>query len=170
MSKIIKTAKKLLNDDKGFIIAIVVALVILTFLMVNYYFVNRPLPEGYNTISLLDSQNKAVNYPELVVLNQNSTFTVNVNVENHMGQTEQYRVLLKTAQNIESLPVNSPPVDTYEKTLGDGQKWSMPSTVTLSSTGNFSVVFELYMYDSAANLYKFDSYNLCVLNVQVVNS
>ena len=45
----------------------------------------RPQAEPYNTIYLLDANKKAVDYPEVLVANQNSTFNVYVDVENHMG-------------------------------------------------------------------------------------
>ena len=170
MSKIVTKAKKLLSDDKGFVVAIAVALIIVSYLMLSYYFVNRPLPVGYSTISMLDSENKTDNYPELVVLNHNNTFTVNLKVENHMGKTEQYKVLAKTVPVVEDIPIDAPPVASYEETILDGGAWSIPATITLNNEGNWSVAFELYRYIPESSLYRFDSYNLCVLNVQVVSS
>jgi uncharacterized membrane protein len=167
--KIEKTVKKLLSDDKGYVIAIVVALFIVSYLLLSYYFVYRPIPEGFSNISLLDTDHKAVNYPELLVLGHNNTFSVYVNVENHMGKAEQYKVLVKTTQNLEVLPINATAINTYEKTVAEGERWSTLSTVTLNQTGYYNVVFELYIYNPDSSTYRFDNYNIGVLNIQVTN-
>ena len=62
---------------------------------------------GYMTIYLLDGQGQAVDYPEVLVSGQNSTFTVQVVVENHMGNTTDCQVLVKTTQDLSSIPVSS---------------------------------------------------------------
>lgn len=170
MSKIGKTAKKLLSDDKGFVVAIAIALIIVSYLMLSYYFVYRPIPEGYSAIGILDYQNQAVDYTELVVLNQNNTFTVNLNVENHMGTSQQYKVLMKTVENIEVIPVETPPIATYEETVADGKTWNIQPTITLNDTGYYSVVFELYRHPLGESVYQFDNYNICILNVHVVSN
>jgi hypothetical protein len=42
------------------------------------------------------------------------------------------------------------------------------STITIDKPGNYSVIFELWLYDKDAEELKF-SENACVLNVEVVN-
>jgi uncharacterized membrane protein len=168
--KIEKTVKKLLSDDKGYVIAIVVALFIVSYLLVSYYLVYRPIPEGFSNINLLDTDHKAVNYPETVVIGHNNTFSVYVNVENHMGKAEQYKILVKNAQSLEVLPINASAINTYEKTVADGEAWSTPTTVTLDQVGNYNVVFELYIYNPDTSTYQFDPYYLfAILNVKVTN-
>jgi uncharacterized membrane protein len=169
MSKLQKTVKKLLSDDKGFVIAIVVALFVVSFLLLNYYFVNRPIPTGFSNIDLLDTNHQASNYPEVAVLGQNNTFSLYVNVENHLGKSMQYKVLVKATQDVAVLPVAATPINTYEKTVADGETWSTLSTVTLNDAGNWSVVFELYTYNPESSTYSFNNNNLAVLNVKVIN-
>ena len=70
----------------------------------------RPAPAGYSTIYVLDSQNKAANYPSVLVANQNSTFNVPVTVVNNMGGTVQYEVLVKITNDLTTLPVNTQPI------------------------------------------------------------
>ena len=74
-----------LNEEKGYAVAIFLALIIVSATVIGYYVVFRPQAEPYNTIYLLDANKKAVDYPEVLVANQNSTFNVYVNVENHMA-------------------------------------------------------------------------------------
>ena len=80
-----KTGKSLqLNDDKGYIIAVALALIVVSSILVGYYLVSRLPPEGYTTIYMLDSQKKAMDYPELLVINgneKNNTFNVWIVVE-----------------------------------------------------------------------------------------
>jgi uncharacterized membrane protein len=158
-----------LNDDKGYAVAIFLALIIISSLLVGYYVLFKPAPVGYNTIYLLDSQNKATNYPNLLISNVNSTFTVPVTVENHMGTTTQYEVLVKITNNLSTFPVNAQPIETYQMSLRDGQSWQKPVTVTENQVGSYSVVFELWEYKPDSGTYQF-TYDYCVLNIQVVAS
>ncbi|MCL5949395.1 MAG: DUF1616 domain-containing protein, partial [Candidatus Bathyarchaeota archaeon] len=72
-----------LNEEKGYAVAIFLALIIVSATVLGYYVVLRPQAEPYNTIYLLDAQKKAIDYPEVLVANQNSTFNVYVDVVNH---------------------------------------------------------------------------------------
>jgi len=157
-----------LNDEKGFTVAVFLALVILSAIAVSYFAFFRPAPSGYSTISLLDSQNKAVNYPEVLVANQNSTFNVWVNVVNNMGGTVQYQVLVKITQNPTTFPVNTQSTDVYNITIGNGQSWQKSVTVTENQIGSYSVVFELWQYNQDSGAFQFTS-DYCVLNIQVIS-
>ncbi len=161
-----------LNDDKGFVVAIVLALVIIAAMLVTYYAFFRPAPAGYSTIYLLDAQNKAVDYPQVLVANQNSTFTVPFTVVNNMGWTTQYEVLVKVTNDFTTVPVNTLPVANYTMTLRNGQTWHETATITENQPGSYWVVFELWQYNTNPNVnaYQFNQYaNYCVLPIQVVS-
>ena len=161
-----------LNDEKGYVIAVLLALIIISAVAVSYFVFFRPAPSGYSTIYLLDSQNKAVNYPEVLVANYNSTFNVSVTVVNNMGDTVRYQVLVKITPDLTSLPVNAAPIDTYDMTLGNGQSGQRLVTITENQVGSYSVVFELWQYNSAIGAYQFTNNNVqddCVLNIQVIS-
>ncbi|MGA3111364.1 MAG: DUF1616 domain-containing protein [Candidatus Bathyarchaeia archaeon] len=158
-----------INDDKGYIVAIALALIIIASLLAGYYVLFKPAPEGYSTIYLLDAQNKAENYPQLLVANQNSTFTVPVTVINNMGWTVQYQVLVKITNNLDSSPVNTQPTAAYNATLANGQTWQKIATITENQVGNYWVVFELYKFNPAnGGSYQY-TYDYCVLPIQVVS-
>ena len=151
-----------INDEKGYVIAIFLVLIIVFSLVIGYFVVFRPQPEGYNTINLLDSSQKdASNYPEVLVANQNSTFSVWITVENHMGTTEKYQVQTKIAQNPITFPINATATNTAEITLQNGQSWQELATVTKNEVGSYSVVFELWPYEF--------THDYCVLNIQVIS-
>lgn len=158
-----------LNDEKGYLVAIALALIIISSLLAGYYLLYKPTPEGYSTIYILDAQNKAENYPQLLVANQNSTFNVPLTVVNNMGWTVQYQVQVKITSNLDSSPVNVQPAATYNTTLANGKSWQQSITVTQNQVGSYWIVFELYTYDSSyGGSYQF-TYNYCVLPIQVVN-
>jgi len=157
-----------LNDEKGYAVAIFLALIIISGLSVSYFVFNRPASAQYSAIYLLDSQNKAVNYPWVLVANQNSTFNVPVAVDNSMGATVQYQVRVKITNYLTTFPVNAQPVKVYNITLGNGQSWQKSVTVTENQVGSYSVVFELWQYNSDSDAYQF-TYDYCVLNVQVIS-
>ena len=157
-----------INDEKGYAVAIFIALVIVSAVILAYYVVFRPQPEPYNTIYLLDSQKKAIDYPSNLVAGQNSTFDVWVNVENHMGGSgnQSYQVLVKITPNLSTFPVDAQPIQTYELSLGDGTIWQNLSTITHNQVGSYSVVFELWRYNPDSGTYEF-THDYCVLNIQV---
>ena len=84
-------------SNKGYRVAVALALIIVSSLLIGYYLISiLSPPEGYSTIYLLDyPQKKAIDYPELLIINQNSTFNVWVVVENHMGTSQSCEVLQK---------------------------------------------------------------------------
>jgi uncharacterized membrane protein len=149
-------------------VAIFFALIIIVFLLTGYYLLYHPAPHGYSTIYLLDSQDKAVDYPQLLIAGQNSTFTVPIAVVNNMGWTVQYQVQIKITNNLVSYPVNVAPTAIYNATVTNGDTWQKTASVTENQPGNYWVVFELYTYDPSTNAYQF-TYNYCVLPIQVVS-
>lgn len=159
-----------LNDDKGYVVAILLALIIVAAMLGAYYAFFRPAPSGYSTIYILDGQGKAVNYPQVLVANQNSTFTVPFTVVNKMGWTTQYEVLVKVTSDLTTFPVDTSPAANYTMTLKNGQTWQKTATVTENQPGSYWVVFELWYYNPSIMAYQFNpAANYCVLPIQVVS-
>ncbi len=158
-----------LSDEKGAAVAVLVALIVVAAVVAGYYLLLAPPPEEYNVINLLDSKKQASNYPEVLVANQNSTFTVYVNVENHMNSDQRYRVLTKVTTNLpanfpEGLPIS--PVNAYDLNLAKGTSNQAQVTITENEVGNYSVVFELWRLDLGDWIF---TNNYCVLKIKVVN-
>jgi uncharacterized membrane protein len=125
-----ETNKKLgkiqsLIDNKGYTIAIAIALIFVSSLLIGYYLISRLPPEGYTTIYMLNyPQKKAADYPELLVVNENNTFNVWVVVENHMGTKQSCEVLQKVIGNmIPSFPVETDAERSYAQTIENGETW-----------------------------------------------
>jgi uncharacterized membrane protein len=156
-----------LNDDKGYMVPVFLALIVVVAVVVGYYifFVNSP-PEEYNTIYLLDSQNQAIDYPQSLVAGQNSTFSVNVGVVNHMNMEHSYQVRTKIVSHfiLTNEGVNATAVNTYDVTLASGVSNENAVTITENTLGSYAVVFELWQHDG--NNYVFTQ-NYCVLYIQV---
>ncbi|HEX7482469.1 MAG TPA: DUF1616 domain-containing protein [Candidatus Bathyarchaeia archaeon] len=153
-----------LNEDKGFAVAIFLALIIVSATILGYYVLIRPQAEPYNTIFLLDAQKKAFDYPGTLVANPNATFTVYVNVVNHMGGTDiqTYQVQEKISPN----PSGTQPAKTYDLSLKDGETWQDSASITLSQVGSYSVTFELWQNKNGTMVL---TPNSCVLNISVTN-
>jgi uncharacterized membrane protein len=166
-----KMAKNLRLNNKGSKIAVAVVLIFVFSLLVGYYFyVYRLSPEGYTTIYVLNYQEKkAADYPELVVINENNTFNLWVEVGNHMGAQQSCEVLQKVVNGmVPSFPVEADAEENYTQTIDNGKTWEIPATVTINEPGSYSVIFELWIYDANAEAFKF-SYNFCVLPIDVVD-
>ena len=164
-------AKNLRLNNKGYKIAVAVVLIFVFSLLISYYFyVHMLSPEGYTAIYVLSYQEKkAVDYPELVVINENNTFNLWVEVENHMGAQQSCEVLQKVVNGmVPSFPVEANPEKNYTQMIDNGKTWEIPATVTISEPGSYSVIFELWIYDANVEAFKF-SYNFCVLPIEVVD-
>ena len=160
------------NDEKGYTAAVFLALIIVFAIVVGYFAVNAynayaSPPQGYSTIYMLDQGKQAINYPEVLVANQNSTFKVWVGIENHLGTSAQYRVETKITKNLTIFPVNVQPSDSYDMSLSDGSTWASMHTITQTELGSYSVVFELWQLD-ASGTYQF-THDYTVLNIQVIS-
>ena len=156
-----------LNDDAGYAVAIFLALLIVSATVIGYYAFLAPPAESYNTIYLLDANKKAVDYPEVLVASQNSTFNVYVDVVNHLGQTANYQVQMKITKNLATPPVENAQSSQIYSTgnVESGKSWETMATFTQNEPGIYAVVFELWQQNSAgAYVYAF---NYCVLNIQV---
>jgi hypothetical protein len=161
-------SKSLRLNNKGYKIAITLAVIFVFSLLIGYYFVSRLPPEGYTSISLLDYQNKkAIDYPELLVINENSTFNVWVEIENDMGKSQACEVLQKvTTDTIPSFPVEADVENSYTQTIENGATWETLATVSINETGSYAVIFELWLYYEGTLQF---TYNYCVLNVDVAD-
>ncbi len=156
-----------LSDENGILVAVFIALVIVAITIAAYYIWLAPHPEQYSTINLLDAQKQARNYPQVLVANQNSTFTVYVNVENHMIGDQWYEVQTKVVKNLPALfPINATAVNSLDFTLKESQTGQYPVTVTENKVGSYYVVFELWRQDAGAYVF---TQNYCVLNIQVIS-
>ena len=157
-----------LIDNKGHRIVVVVSLIFVSSLLIGYYLVASLPPEGYTTIYALDYQEKkAIDYPELLVVNENTTFNVWIVVENHMATRQSCEVLQKVIGDmIPSFPVDADVESTYSQTLESGESKETLATVSINELGSYSVIFELWIYDETGAL-EF-SHNYCVLKVDVV--
>jgi len=165
-----KLVRSLNSDNKnGYTVSVLIALIFVSSLVAGYYLFLRPPQKGFMTIYLFDSQKTALNYPELLGINQNNTFNVWIEVENHMGKSQYSEILLKvTNDTIPLFPVKADASSKYERTLENGEKWENLSTITINELGSYSVVFELWIYDEEMGELQFSG-NACVLNIEVVN-
>jgi uncharacterized membrane protein len=156
-----------LDENKSFAAAVLLALLVASVVVFSYFVWFAPQPEPYNSIYLLDSSRKTVDYSETLVANQNSTFSVYVDVVNHWGSSASYQVQVKTTKNLSTFPLDVPASQTLQiDGLGNGKTSENPVTITENTVGDYSVVFELWQQNSAGT-YEFTG-NYCNLNIQVI--
>ena len=158
-----------LINNRGYRIAVSFALIVVLSLVVGYYLISISPPEGFFTIYMLDyPQKKAINYPELLVVNENNTFNVWIIVENHMGRRQSCEVFQKVIANmIPSFPVETEVKNSYAQTIEPGEAWETLAEVSINEPGSYSVIFELWIYNETGTL-DF-SHDYCVLNIEAVD-
>jgi uncharacterized membrane protein len=154
-----------LKIEKGYIAAVAIALIVVSCIAAGYFILNPLKPSGYSEMYLLDNQNQAVNYPQVLVANKNSTFNAPVLVVNHIPQTTDFQLQVKIVQDTVSFPVNATANDTYQFTLTPEQSWSSQVPVSINQPGAYSIVLELYSKNGED--YEFTN-NYLVLHVEVV--
>ena len=156
------------DNNKYYWVAVLVALIIVSVFVGSYYVLLKPPEKKFTTIYLIGSQEQAVDYPELLIINQNNTFSVFVKVENHMGDSQNCTVLLKlTSEMIHKLPLMADANAIYTRTLENGGAWEIPSIITIDQPGKYSIVFELWLNDKEGGELQFSG-NACSLSVEVI--
>jgi uncharacterized membrane protein len=156
-----------LDEDKAFAAAVFLALLVVSVAFLSYFVLFAPQPEPYNSIYLLDQNGKALDYPQTLVVNQNSTFNTYVYVVNHVGKPASYQVEVKITKNLSTFPLDVPADQTIQiNSLGNGKTSQNTATITEDTLGSYSVVFELWQQNSAGT-YEFTGNN-CNLNIQVI--
>lgn len=160
-----------LDDENGHALPVFLALVVVAAVVAGLYFfvIAPPQAEPYNTMYLLDTQKQANNFPEVLVANQNSTFSVYVDVTNHMNEDQTYQVRTKITDNFIGSPigVNAIPINSYDFNLANDHTYEKLVTITENTIGTYTVVFELWQLDNSG-AYVFTQ-NYCVLKIEVIN-
>jgi uncharacterized membrane protein len=154
------------DSKNSYVIAVAIALTIASILLVTYFVALRPIQEPYMTIYLLDANKKAGNYPENLVANVNSTFSVFVDVENHQGQTVNETILMKVISDMNpTFPIAGNATQAFNATLKNGATTENIATVSLSQPGNYLVAFELWIQKADSLQFTGDFVDL---NIQVI--
>jgi len=148
-------------------LAVIITLTIVCCVVGGYFIAYALKPPGYHEMYLLDAQNKADNYPQTVILNQNNTFHIPIVVTNNMRIWQEYQVQVKIVQHTMYFPVNTPPYNTYEFTLDADQSWNNQILVTLNEEGNYSIVIELYVKNNKEYVF---TDNFCVLHIKAITN
>jgi uncharacterized membrane protein len=158
-----------LKIEKGYLVAVAIVLVVVSCIIGGYfiYVAAQAEPSGYSEMYLLDAQNGASNYPQLHVVNQNSTFNQQIHVANHFPVSKDYQLQVKIVQDTTSFPVNAPADKTIQFTLESEKSWSSEVPISINTPGTYSVVFELYTGSGENVVF---TNNFCVLHLTVKGS
>ncbi len=156
------------SNEAAYAAAIAIALIVASVLLVVSYAFIKPAQHHYMTIYLQDSNKKAVDLPEYVVANFNSTFNVTVVVENHMGPKINYaQVQVKITSNSNpTFPMNINPIQTWGGNLKDDESMKKTAIVTLDDPGAYLVVFELWIAENGTSSLQYSGV-FTALNIRV---
>ncbi len=139
------------DAEKTITVTILVAILILSGLLV--YLAFEPVQkEPFTAIYLLDSEKQAENFPETVVLGENSTFSLWVGVENQNDTTGDYSVYLKMDDgNSPVNPSSAELVESFEKNLLDKEVWEFQVMISIDQLGSHRIIFELWAFNGTKN-------------------
>ena len=157
------------DEEKTTIVAVLSAIIILVGLLV-YVSLTPPQKEPVISLYLLDSEKKAENYPQLLVLGKNNTFLLWIGVENFMGRIEYSSVLVMVDNGTgHTNPSPLEPVYRFEKVLLNKETWEFPITISINQTGQHRIVFELWLFDELDNVFSY-SRSWCSIWLDVIES
>jgi len=145
------------SEEKTVIVAVLAGLIVVSALLV-YVSLMPPIPENFAAVYILNSEGKANNLPELLVLGVNNTFSLRVGVQNFMGRVEYGIVYVKVANGTilrETLPEET--VMSFERMLTNEETWEFPFTLTLDEKGVYRVSFELWLYDEMESAFVYSN-------------
>ncbi len=158
------------RNQNVYAVAVAIALLLAAVLLVTFYIQDRPPTNPYASISILDTNHKAENYPEFLVTGVNSTFSLYVDVDNQMGgPLNGAEVLVKaTNETVSTFPIGVPAMQTLTFNVANGQTWEGVATVSLNEPGNYTVSFELWIPNQSPGALEFSG-NYCLLNIRVAS-
>jgi len=157
------------DEEKAIAVAVLSAIIVLSGLLV-YISLTPARQEPFVSLYLLDSEKKAENYPQLLVLGKNNTFLLWVGVENFMGRIEYSSVLVKVDDgtgHVDPSPID--PVYRFEKVLLNKETQEFPITTTINQTGQHRIVFELWLFDELDNVFSYSG-SWCSIWLDVIES
>jgi uncharacterized membrane protein len=162
-------SNKMGDEEKAMAVAVLSAIIILAGLLV--YISLTPAPqERFSSLYVLDSEKKAKNYPQLLVLGENNTFLLWVGVENFMGRIEYALVLVKVGdETVQVNPSPLEPVERFEKVLLNRETLEFPVTMTVNQLGKHRIVFELWLFDELENVFSYSG-KWCNIWLDVIES
>jgi len=150
-------AEKSASEEKMVIVAVLAGLIVVSALLV-YVSLTPPIPETFASVYILNSEGKADDLPELLILGKNNTFSLRVGVENFMGRVEHGIIHVKVANGTvlrETLPEET--VMSFERILTNQETWELPLTLTLDEKGVYRVSFELWLYDEMESVFVYSN-------------
>jgi uncharacterized membrane protein len=149
------SSNRMWTEEKAITVAVLSAIIILAGLLA--YILLTPAPqEAFISLYLLDSEKKAENYPQLLVLGENNTFLLWVGMENFMGRIEYCSVLVKIGNGtLQADPSPLEPVCRFEKVLLNKETWEFPITTTVNQSGKHRIIFELWLFDEFENVFRY---------------
>jgi hypothetical protein len=145
------------SEERMVIVAVLAGLIVVSALLV-YVSLTPSIPETFASVYILNSEGKACDLPELLVLGKNNTFSLRVGVENFMGRVECGIVNVKVANGTvlrETLPEET--VMSFERILINQETWEFPLTLTLDEKGVYRVSFELWLYDEIESVFVYSN-------------
>ena len=154
------------SEEKTIIITIIVALVILGALLVNLVVFTPRETEQFSALYYLDSEKQTTNLPKTVLLDQNSTFSLWVGVNNQNNRTIDYQVQIKMDDG--KGPWNPSPIEpiqSFEVEIKQGETWEFPVAISIEQLGQNRIIFELWLYNVASG--EFDIYSGKWVNLSV---
>ncbi|MEJ2125939.1 MAG: DUF1616 domain-containing protein [Candidatus Bathyarchaeota archaeon] len=173
--KIKKTAKNTKsssysNEEKTVIATIVIALVIMSALVIQL--VLTPIdPEYCSAIYYLDSNKQTENLPKTVILDQNSTFSMWVGVENQNGTTLDYQVKIKIDDGTGPLNQSSAEAEqTFTQIVDNKDVWEFQVDIEIKQLGTNRIIFELFTWNATTEDYDNYTGNWVHLSVEAIEA
>ncbi len=130
------------DEEKIIIVAVLSALIVVGGLLVIVSMTPAP-QQNFVSFYILNSDKKADNYPNLMILGRNNTYTFWIGAENFMSRIEYVVVNVNVANG--SQPEGT--AFTFERVLFNKEKWEIPLPVTFNQTGVYRITSDLGLYD-----------------------
>lgn len=145
-----------INEEKVIVATVLVAIVIMVGVL-GYTMLTEPItPEQFSAMYVLDSEKQANNYPRTIILGTNSSFSLWVGVENQKDKTVEYSVQVKLDDGTSTEePSSVEPMQVFNRTLVDGEKWEFEVLVNINQPGNNRIIFELYFFNVVENSWEY---------------
>lgn len=129
--------------------AVILAIIVVVSVFAIAQIIRPKVVEPFSAIGLLGEKGKIGDYPETVIVGDE--IKLHIFVDNHMGYSTLYKILVKIDNSTKESPLQQPPIDKLYVLLENGKNVTIPYVYEVTENGRYRLVFELWYYNVKTN-------------------
>ncbi len=150
------SSKKRVDTLQEYIVFLVIVLIVVAVIGVAQYV--HITSASFTELLLLGKNNTLSDYPSIVPVGDNVTFTIAIS--NHLGYTGFYKILVKIDKGENNLSASSPAavkvLREYYVIIPNSAQTIIKVPITFNQSSRYRLIFELWRYDTTRHDFVYD--------------